>query len=136
MPDTLPALGLPSLRGRRVLVVEDEYLLADDLREALEAAGAEVVGPVGTVTEALDLLARGPAPDAALLDVNLQGEMVYPVADALRARGLPFVFTTGYDAQAIPQAYADVPRAEKPVELQQVAKALVRLEKRSAPTGC
>lgn len=116
-------LDLSSLNGRRVLVVEDEYLLAEDLRAALERQGAEVMGPVATVAGALDLLRRGPAPVIAILDINLQGEMVYPVADALRARGIPFIFATGYDAQAIPPAYAGVPRAEKPVELQMMGAA-------------
>ena len=106
-----------SLQGRRVLVVEDEYMLAEDLREALESQGAEVVGPVPTVAEALDLLRREPAPHMAILDINLGGEMVYPVADALRARGIPFLFATGYEPWSILEAYADVPRMEKPVEL-------------------
>ncbi len=111
------------LRGRRVLVVEDEYLLAEDLRQELERQGAEVLGPVPTVAEALELLATGPAPSIAILDINLQGEMAFPVADALRERAIPFVFATGYDAQAIPPAYADVPRMEKPLEL----KAMERI---------
>ena len=109
--------ALASLKGRRVLVVEDEYMLAEDLREGLESQGAEVMGPVATVADALELLRSGPAPDLAILDINLGGEMAYPVADALRARDIPFIFATGYNAQAIPKAYADVPRAEKPVEI-------------------
>jgi CheY-like chemotaxis protein len=114
-----------SLRGRRVLVVEDEYLLAEDLREGLEGQGAEVLGPVPIVAEALALLRQGPAPDFAILDINLQGEMVYPVADLLRAQGIPFLFATGYDAWAIPEAYADVPRTEKPVDLTQATGRLL-----------
>lgn len=112
-----------SLRGRRVLVVEDEYMLAEDLRQELEDQGAEVLAPVPTVAEALELLHQGPAPDLAILDINLQGEMVYPVADALRAQAIPFLFATGYDAQAIPPAYADVPRAEKPLALRDLTQA-------------
>ena len=127
MPEPAPsstALALASLRGRRVLVVEDEYLLAEDLREVLEHHGAKVLGPVATVAEGLALIQREPAPDLAIVDINLQGEWVYPLADVLRARGLPFLFATGYDAQAIPAAYAEVPRAEKPVDLGSIALAL------------
>ena len=115
-----------SLRGERVLVVEDEYMLAQDLREDLERRGATVIGPVPTVAEALDLLGRSPAPSMAILDINLQGEMSYPVAEALRASGIPFLFATGYEPWAIPDGYADVPRADKPIELGQVLRMLGR----------
>lgn len=111
------------LRGRRVLVVEDEYLLAEDLRQDLEDQGADVLGPVPSVAEALELLRQDPAPDLAVLDINLQGGKVYPVADALRAKAIPFLFATGYDAQAIPPAYADVPRTEKPLALRELIRA-------------
>jgi len=117
---------VPSLAGRRVLLVEDEYMLAEDLRAEIERQGADVLGPAANVADALMFLARGPAPHVAILDINLQGEMVYPVADALRARGIPFVFATGYEAWAIPEAYADVPRVEKPVEQKRIAEALGR----------
>ena len=128
MPDhssPIEGFALSSVKGRRILVVEDEYMLAEDLREELERQGAEVMGPVASVADALELLRSGPAPDMAILDINLGGEMAYPVADALRARDIPFVFATGYDAQAIPKAYADVPRAEKPVEVRQATAKLI-----------
>ena len=128
MPDLVSPIGgfaLSCVKGRRVLVVEDEYLLAEDLREELESQGAEVMGPVASVADALELLRSGPAPYMAILDINLGGEMAYPVADALRARDIPFIFATGYEAQAIPKAYADVPRAEKPVEVRQATARLI-----------
>ncbi len=106
-----------SLRGRRVLIVEDDYLIAEDLREQLLSCGAVVLGPVACVADALALLEDGAAPDMAILDIGLGGGKVYPVADALRRRGIPFVFATGYDSWSIPSAYADVPRTEKPVAL-------------------
>ncbi|WP_210526686.1 response regulator [Rubellimicrobium arenae] len=111
------------LRGRRVLVVEDEFLIAEDLCEELQSCGAKVMGPAASVAEALALLDHGPAPDMAVLDIGLEDEKVYPVADALRARGIPFVFATGYDAWVIPHAYTDVPRVEKPVGLRGVSLA-------------
>ncbi len=106
-----------SLQGLRVLVVEDEYLIAEDLCEELRSCGAEVMGPASCVADALALLEAGPAPDLALLDIGLGGEKVYPVADALRGRGIPFVFATGYDGWSIPTGYADVPLRQKPVGL-------------------
>src|SRR3712207_9551920 len=96
------------LRGKRVLVVEDDYFLAEDMRTDLERAGAEVVGPIPRLKQALDLLARGERLDGTVLDINLAGEMVYPLADALRERGVPFVFATGYEEKNIPSCYADV----------------------------
>ena len=112
------------LAHRRVLVVEDEYYLADDMAQALARLGAEVVGPVPTRDKALALLASGEKIDAAVLDINLKGETVFPVADALAARGVSFVFATGYDESAVPPAYRDVPRWEKPFNPQALAKAL------------
>lgn len=116
------------LAGRRVLVVEDEYLLADDLCRSLKAAGAEVVGPAPSVDRALGLLEAGPAPDLAVLDVNLGGEPVLPVAEALAARGVRFALATGYDAWALPETLIDVPRCEKPVDARRLIEVLLGRE--------
>lgn len=105
----------PAAAGKRVLVAEDEYFIAKGLARHLREMGAEVVGPVPTVAEALQAL-QGGAVDAAVLDINLRGDPVYPVADALLARGVPFVFATGYATSAIPERYAAIARCEKPVE--------------------
>jgi CheY-like chemotaxis protein len=110
-----------SFQGRRLLVVEDEYLIAADLAEALQDRGATVIGPAGSIQHALELVSSEQQIDAAVLDINLRGEHAYPVAEALRARAVPFVFTTGYDARTIPAAYAGVPRIEKPVNLNELA---------------
>ena len=106
-------------------MVEDDFVLAEDLREELEGRGADVLGPIPGVAEALDLLARGPAPDAALLDINLGGDLVFPVADVLADRGIPFAFATGYDGWIIPGAYAHVRHFDKPVEMRQLVHWLL-----------
>ena len=112
------------LDGRRMLVVEDDYLIASTLVRALEDHGAEVVGPAASVQEALELMAAEARLDAAVLDINLAGDRVYKVADALRARSVPFAFATGYDDWIIPDAYAGVPRMEKPVDTRDVVRVL------------
>jgi CheY-like chemotaxis protein len=113
-----------NLAGRRVLLVEDEYFIADDTARIFEAGGAEVIGPVASMDEALALVADTPRLDGAVLDINLQGEMAYLVADALAQRGVPYVFATGYDETSVPERYAAVIRCEKPVDPQKIAKAL------------
>lgn len=112
------------LRDCRVLLAEDDYFIADAMQMALEDAGAVVLGPVASVSEALALLDREREVDRAVLDVNLDGERVYPVAEVLQARGVRFVFATGYDAADVPPAYRDVPRCEKPVEARVIVRAL------------
>ena len=104
------------LSGRRVLVVEDEYFQADDLVRLLRARGAEVIGPLGEVHETIELLDTGKPVDLAVLDINLRGAMIYPAAEILRARAVPFVFTTGYDREIIPDCFGDVPLLEKPID--------------------
>ena len=113
-----------TLEGRRILLVEDEYFIVQDLARAFTAAGAVVVGPSATIADALRQIAATQKLDGAVLDINLQGEMVYPVADALATRGVPFVFTTGYDQGSIPDRFAGRIRCEKPVKPDQVATAL------------
>jgi CheY-like chemotaxis protein len=112
----MDSLRSDDLRGRRLLIVEDEYILAADLAQSLEDVGVEVVGPAGSIEDALALIDAADDLDGAVLDVNVGGERIYPVADMLRARGVPYVFTTGYDEWVVPQSHADVPRCEKPVD--------------------
>jgi CheY-like chemotaxis protein len=111
------------LARKRILVVEDDYLVAMDIVRALERAGAEVIGPAPAVEAALAALEQTVL-DGAILDINLGGEMAFPVADALMARGIPFIFATGYDAQVIPLRFADVKRCEKPMASEQICAAL------------
>ena len=123
-----------SLRGRRILVVEDSYLVAQELTEALEREGAEVVGPVATVDDARRLVLETTKLDGAVLDVTLRGEMVWPVADILSRRNVRLIFATGYAAGPIRDRYDRCQVAEKPTP----ARAVVRLlttEPHAAPRG-
>lgn len=116
-----------TLKDCRVLVVEDEYMLADDLSTELVFAGAIVLGPVGTLPNAMASLDTRELVDGAILDVNLGGEMVYPFADRLLERDVPFVFTTGYDEAATPPRFAHVVRCEKPISMKRVTQAIGRV---------
>jgi DNA-binding response OmpR family regulator len=103
------------LEAHRILIVEDEYFLADDLARALGEAGAEVVGPVGTLDEA-EQIVRTETFDCAILDMNLRGDMAFPIADHLALEGIPFIITTGYNSASLPKRFANVPRVEKPFD--------------------
>ena len=118
-----------ALTGLKVLVVEDQYFLADEISQALTDAGADVVGPFREMADGYEALERNPNLAGAVLDINLDGIMVFPIADALRARGVPFLFTTGYDERSIPTAYCDVPRCEKPINAADVIRRLDNLVK-------
>ena len=112
-PRTSPAQPAGRIRGRRVLVVEDEPLVAMDLEASLEAAGCEVVGPAPSVARALALIAEAEL-DAAVIDANLGGDPVDAVADALVAHGVPFAFSTGYGREALPARHREKPVLTKP----------------------
>lgn len=103
------------LSGARVLLVEDEYYIADDLRRTLEGAGATVVGPVATVALASAAIERGGF-DCAVIDLNLHGESALPLAERLSAQGRSFAIATGYGAAAVPDKFKGVPRIEKPFD--------------------
>ncbi|WP_297507826.1 response regulator [uncultured Caulobacter sp.] len=115
------------LRGLAVLIVEDEFYLADDLAFAVISAGASVCGPHGRVDDALRALDAGEVVDLAVLDIDLFGERVFPVADRLRGRGAPFLFATGYDHEIIPDRFRDAPRLEKPFAVEAVVAVLEAL---------
>ena len=122
-----PTRGRARLSGRRILIVEDEYFLADDISRALRSAGADIAGPVGELDDALPILNSGGVLDAAVLDVNIRNDRVFPVAQELRARGVPFVFTTGYDKVGIAPQFHDVMLWEKPVDLAAMIRGLAGL---------
>ena len=112
---------------RRVLVVEDEVLVGMLLEEMLSELGYEVVALSTHLDEALTL-ARNARFDIALLDINLNGRQSFPVADAIRARGLPFLFATGYGSRILTAPYMDTPILQKPFSLDELKRALERLE--------
>lgn len=120
-------MAVQPLRDRRILAVEDEYYLAMDLERELTGVGAAVIGPAPSVEQALTLIDAEPAIDAAVLDINLGGELAYPVADALRARGIPFLFATGYSDRDLCIRYPNVPRCEKPFEFRHLEQALAKV---------
>lgn len=115
------------LTGRRVLVVEDEVIVAFSLECEIVDAGGEVVGPAYTLREAFELLAE--PIDAAILDINISGEMVWPLAERLRAAGIPFLFASANSREPALAAagFADVPRFDKPVVMSQLLNTLARL---------
>lgn len=117
----------PRLRGRCILVIEDEYFLADDICSALKELGAEIVGPAGDIGDAVVLVNSGQRIDAAVLDVNLKNESTLPIADGLRTRSIPFVFTTGYDRSVIDSRFEDIELFEKPINIMTMARSLARL---------
>jgi CheY-like chemotaxis protein len=115
-----------ALAGRRILVVEDEALVAMLLETILEDMGCSAVGPVGTVDDALEVVLADPLIDAALLDINVAGREVFPVAEALRERGVPFVFSTGYGEGALPDNWRGHPTIQKPFTESAIRDALFR----------
>ncbi len=110
----------------RVLVLEEESLIAMMLREWLERIDCETIGPAHSVKRALDLL-EGVRPDAALLDLSLRNEKCYSVASALRDRDVPFAFLTGYGAEAIDARFGDVSILFKPLDFDAFKAAIAKL---------
>jgi CheY-like chemotaxis protein len=122
-----------SLAGRRVLVVEDEMLVAWLLEDLLSDFGCTVVGPAARVDQALAMLDTE-AIDAAILDVNLNGQKSFPVADALTVRGVPFAFSTGYHKDSLPSAYQSFLVLQKPFSQLELASVLMKLLVQSKTT--
>jgi len=105
---------MDGLAGKRILVVEDESLVAMLIETILEDLGCAPIGPAASVEEGLGLVNGETAIDAALLDVNVGGQQVFPVAEALAARGVPFVFSTGYGEAGLPDSWRGRPTLQKP----------------------
>ena len=114
------------LSGRRILLVEDEVMVSWALEQAIASLNCVVVGPAARIRQALAMI-ETEVFDAALLDISLDGEKSYPVADALIARGTPFVFSTGYNRDSAPQGYEGFPRLQKPFSIPELGYVLARL---------
>jgi CheY-like chemotaxis protein len=112
--------------GRRILVVEDEFLIRMLLEDMLTDLGYELAGVAGRVEEATEL-AKTKDFDLAVLDVNLEGHDVYPVAEIISKRGLPYMFVTGYGERGLPDAYRDRPTLQKPFQLDELKRMLAQL---------
>src|SRR5215813_697303 len=112
------------MRGRRLLLIEDETLVGMMMHDTLTELGFDVIGPVNTLSGAAEAIKREDF-HAAILDVNLNGEFIYPLADVVAARGLPFVFVTGYGAEGIDPRFAGVPVLQKPIEIDQLQSMFV-----------
>ncbi|MQT12098.1 response regulator [Segnochrobactrum spirostomi] len=119
------AVGEATLGGHRIFLVEDEALVLMLLEDILTDLGCTIVGPASRLAEAL-AIATDPtaAMDAAVLDVNIRGEAVFPVAEALAARGVPFAFATGYGAAGLPEQWRDRPVLPKPFDQADVARVI------------
>jgi CheY-like chemotaxis protein len=135
LPDKLEALcrtaawnkfrrSRSTFEGYRFLLVEDDYLTAYEAADALKELGAEIVGPVSRLAEALDLIDHGAQLDGALLDVSLNGEVVYPAAAMLKMRQVPFVFVTGYESPVLPPSYRSATVFSKPAKWAEIATHL------------
>ncbi|WP_143523713.1 response regulator [Rhizobium arenae] len=109
--------------GKRILIVEDEYFLADETHKKLLQLNARVVGPSASVADALELI-ESEMIDGAILDIHLGDELVFPVAEKLGVLSIPFVFATAYDPSIIPKQFSGFLLCEKPTELGKIAQAL------------
>ena len=118
------------LAGHLVLVVEDDYFIAEEICTALRRTGAAVIGPAPDVEQGRALMSQQHL-DCAVLDVNLHGEHVFQLAGELRARGVPSIFATGYEATFLPLAFRDAIYLQKPIDL----AALIRAVKQSSKSN-
>ncbi len=115
-----------ALAGRRILVVEDSPLIAAVLEDMLGDMGCVVIGPTGNMAFAVDL-AKAEALDAAIIDLNIRGGKVYPVAEVLRDRDVPFLLASGYADWTLREDFKDRPRLTKPYDAQTVEQKLLNL---------
>jgi DNA-binding response OmpR family regulator len=120
------------LNGRRILVVEDDYLVASLIQDVLEAAGCVVSGPIPRLPQAVGV-AEADTCDAAVLDVNLGGNQVFPVAEVLSRRQIPFVFVTGYGPATLPDEHHDRPMIRKPFRIDELLSVVADLVKPAEP---
>src|SRR5436190_13487341 len=116
--------GELELKGRRILVIEDSPVVGPFTAELLADLGCEVVGPAPNMAAARELIENGEEMDAALMDIHIRGERVFPLCDVLAGKGVPFVLTSGYADWQMPDKWQDRPRLNKPYTIEQVDEAL------------
>ncbi|MBP1806568.1 response regulator [Rubellimicrobium aerolatum] len=126
MTDAEPAGADEGVAGKRILVVEDEMIIAMLIEDILTDMGATVVGPAARVARAMDLLGTEDV-DAALLDVNLAGETTTAVAEELRRRGIPFAFATGYGVSGLPAGFSGQPFLQKPFQERDLSQVMAQV---------
>ena len=126
-----------SLAGRRIMIVEDELLVAMDTQALILKHGGQVVGPFSRIPAALDAI-QSHGIDAAVLDINIAGTPSFAVADDLAARDIPFVFCTGYSREGVAPRFRTRPTIEKPIAEQELVTALNQVFASMAPeaSGC
>ncbi len=126
MAEILSAQVTADLAGRRILLVEDSPVVGPFTADLLADLGCEVVGPAPSMAAARELI-EGDAFDAAIMDVHIRGERVFPLCEMLEAKGVPFVLTSGYADWTMPDKWQDRPRLQKPYRIHDVRSALVDL---------
>jgi CheY-like chemotaxis protein len=109
--------------GLSVLLVEDEVIIRVMVADMLQELGCHVVGEAGRVKEAIDLVQKAEF-DIAIMDVNLHGEMTFPIAEAIKARNRPFIFATGYSASSLPVEFIGRPALQKPFRTETLGKLI------------
>lgn len=112
------------IEGKHILVVEDEFLVAEDLNLALKNTGARVLGPVGIIADGLRLVDDSPDIEGAVLDINLGGALAYPIAQKLLDRNIPFIFTTAYDLTDLPERFWNIKFCQKPTTMHKIIRTL------------
>ncbi len=108
--------GAGRLCGLRILVAEDSFMVALSLQQILESLGCTVIGPIPRLDRAIAAAAAAEPLDGAILDVNLAGETIFPVAEQLAERRIPFILATGYDDWVLPEKFRDAPLLNKPFD--------------------
>jgi DNA-binding NtrC family response regulator len=119
-------MATKKLTGKVILLVEDDYLVADVLRMAFEEEGMRVAGPYPSIASATRALGSEERIDVALLDVHLNNERVFPLADRLVDEGIPAIFVTGYESETFPERFAGFPRLGKPVQFEELFACIAR----------
>ncbi|WAJ27893.1 response regulator [Antarcticirhabdus aurantiaca] len=123
------AFEAQNLEGKRILVVEDDYIQATSLADAIQRRGGHVIGPVPDVATALELVEKEGLPDAAVLDISLGDEASFAVSTCLREHGVPMLFVTGYDDWFMPNELDDIAVCQKPMDAENILRLLLPLRR-------